>query len=77
MACSNFRTVLLANAAALESGAEQVDCVIDDCKWTQKPFPYQGKCLAALRDAYGALADADREAVDAVLAGTGCEGLFA
>ena len=58
------------------SGAEQVECTIDDRKWIQKPFPYQGKCLRSLRDDYAALSDDDRRATDAMLAGTGCEVLF-
>ena len=68
---------LLANAAALESGAEQVECEIDGRKWVQKPFPYQGKCLRWLREQYGALGAEDRRFVAGVLAGTGCEALFA
>jgi hypothetical protein len=68
---------LLANADALASGAEEVACTIDGRPWAQKPFPYQGKCLAWLREAYAALAPSDRRAVDAFLAGTGCEALFA
>jgi len=67
---------LLANADALERRAERVECVIDGRPWTQRPFPYQGKCLRWLREAYGALADDDRHAVDALLAGTDCEALF-
>ncbi len=68
---------LIANGAALESGAERVECTIDGRPWVQKPFPYQGKCLRWLRADYQALAPPDRTAVDAVLAGTGCEALFA
>jgi glutathione S-transferase len=71
-----YAPFLLANADALERGAERVECVIDDAKWVQKPFPYQGKCLRALREEYAALAPDDRKAVDAILAGTGCEPLF-
>ncbi|MBI1814038.1 MAG: glutathione S-transferase C-terminal domain-containing protein [Deltaproteobacteria bacterium] len=67
---------LLANATALERGAEKVECVIDDRPWTQRPFPYQGKCLRWLRDGYAALAVQDRPVVDALVAGTGCERLF-
>ena len=67
---------LLANAAALARGAEKVECVIDGRPWTQRPFPYQGKCLRWLREDYAALAEEDRAAVDALLAGTGCEPLF-
>jgi glutathione S-transferase len=67
---------LLANAHALASGAERVEGRIDGEPWVQKPFPYQGKCLVWLRESYAALAEGDRKAVDAALAGTGCEALF-
>jgi hypothetical protein len=43
----------------------------------QQPFPYQGKCLAALRAERGKLAGIERSALDTALAGTGCEVLFA
>jgi len=71
-----YAPFLLGNAAALERGDAQVECEIDGHKWVQKPFPYQGKCLAALRKGYAALGSGDRSAVDAALAGTGCEALF-
>jgi len=67
---------LLANADALARGAARVECQTDGRPWTQQPFPYQGKCLRWLREAHAALAPADRRAVDAVLAGSGCERLF-
>ena len=68
---------LVANAEALARGAERVDCTIDGRPWTQRPFPYQGKCLQGLRATWDALAPADRAAGAAVIAGTGCETLFA
>jgi glutathione S-transferase len=68
---------LLANAEALDRGADAVACTIDGRPWTQRPFPYQRKCLQALRDAFGALAPDDRWAASALLAGTGCEALTA
>lgn len=68
---------LLANADALEKKAERVECTIDGKPWVQKPFPYQGKCLRWLREGHAALAPDDRAAVDAFLAGSGCEPLFA
>ena len=68
---------LLANADALARGAERVECTVDGRPWVQKPFPYQGKCLVWLREAHAALASSDRRVVDAFLAGTGCEALFA
>jgi glutathione S-transferase len=71
-----YAPFLLGNAAALESGAEQVECTIDGHKWVQRPFPYQGKCLRWLRAGYAALGPGDRAALDALLVGTGCEVLF-
>lgn len=72
-----YAPFLLANATALASGAEQVTCEIDGARWEQKPFPYQAKCLRWLREGRAALAASDRAWVDDVLAGTGCEALFA
>ncbi len=66
---------LLANATALARGDEKVECEIDGRKWTQKTFPYQGKCLRWIRQDYAALSDDDRGAVDGLLAGTGTESL--
>ena len=71
-----YAPFLIANAEALERGAERVECTIDGRKWVQQPFPYQGKCLRALREGFAALAADDREFVDALLAGTGCEALL-
>lgn len=72
-----YAPYLLANAAAVESGAEKVETTIDGAPWEQQPFPYQAKCLRWLRESYTALTQSDRSAVDAILAGTGCEVLFA
>jgi glutathione S-transferase len=72
-----YAPFLLGNAAALARGAERVECTIDGRPWRQAPFPYQGKCLAWLRQAHAALAPTDRSAVDRVLDGSGCEALFA
>ena len=72
-----YAPFLLANAAALAARAEQVECRIDGAPWVQAPFPYQGKCLRWLREQYAALGTGDRVFVDGVLAGTGCDALFA
>jgi glutathione S-transferase len=72
-----YAPFLLANAEALARGAERVECEIDGRPWTQRPFPYQGKCLGWLREAHAALGPGERAAVDEALAGTGCERLFA
>ena len=69
--------LLLANAKAVQAGAEQVETVIDGQAWVQQPFPYQAKCLMWLRQEYAALDTAARARADAALAGTGCEALFA
>ncbi len=71
-----YAPFLLANAEALAARRERVECTIDGRPWVQQPFPYQGKCLQWLREGHAALAPSDRRAVDAVLAGTGCEALF-
>ena len=68
---------LLANDAAIERGEKTVECTIDGRPWTQQTFPYQKKCLAWLREEYDTLSDDERRDTDAVLAGTGCEALFA
>ncbi|MEO0492477.1 MAG: glutathione S-transferase C-terminal domain-containing protein [Actinomycetota bacterium] len=66
---------LLANAAAIESGAEEVVCEIDGAEFRQAPFKYQAKCLAWIREAHAALDDADRRRAEQVLIETGCEEL--
>jgi len=71
-----YAPFLLANAEAVERGAEQVETVIDGRPWIQKPFPYQRKCLDWLRRSYRGLGADDRVSVDALLEGTGCERLF-
>ena len=71
-----YAPFLLANAGALESGAELVECEIDGRKWVQTPFRYQGKCLRWLREGRAGLGAEPRDWVDEVLAGTGCETLF-
>ena len=72
-----YAPFMVANAEALMSGADEVVCQIDGQNYRQGPFKYQGKCLTWMRDAHAALADADRARVDELLAGTGCEALFA
>lgn len=69
--------VMIANARAVMSGAAEVEATVEGQPWTQQPFPYQAKCLRWLRESYGRLNDAARGPVDALLADTGCEALFA
>ncbi len=72
-----YAPFMVANAQALMSGAEEVGCNVEGGTYRQAPFAYQGKCLGWLRESYEGLADDDRARVDAALAGTGCEVLFA
>ena len=69
--------VMLANAAAIDQGTEKVETVVEGRAWEQEPFPYQAKCLQWLRIEYARLDVQDRERVDQILAGTGCEQLLA
>jgi glutathione S-transferase len=67
--------VMLANEEALNAGNDKVQTEVDGTTWVQDPFPYQGKCLAWVRDEYRKLSIPDRTAVDRLLEGTGCEAL--
>ncbi|NBC31191.1 MAG: glutathione S-transferase [Alphaproteobacteria bacterium] len=67
---------LLANAAAGAAGEESWQAQIDGRPWTQPTFPYQVKCLQALREARTALPANVREAVDTTLETAGCKALF-
>lgn len=69
--------VMLANAAAVASSADEVRTEVGGKPWVQNPFPYQAKCVAWIREEYGALNEEDRKAVDRILEGTGCEHLLA
>lgn len=71
-----YTPVMLANGKALCNGEQEVRTQVDGREWVQQPFPYQGKCLVWLREKHAALSETDRQAVDAILAGTGCEALF-
>ena len=78
-----YAPFMVANADALVAGATEVACDIaavdgaGGSTYRQGPFKYQGKCLQWLREDYVALASDDCSRVDAALAGTGCEVLFA
>ncbi|MCG6120702.1 MAG: glutathione S-transferase family protein [Blastomonas sp.] len=67
---------LLANAQATAAGQSDFETMIDGKRWTQPVFPYQAKCLLSLRAAREALSEDARLALDALLAGTGCDEMF-
>lgn len=73
----SYAPFMVANAQALLAGGDEVVCEIDGRTYRQGPFKYQGKCLEWLRADYAALPSDARSRVDAVLAGTGCEVMFA
>jgi glutathione S-transferase len=68
--------VMLANADALAKGKDIVKTMVDGKPWEQQPFPYQKRCVEWIRGQYLALTESDREWVNDVLAGTGCEELL-
>jgi glutathione S-transferase len=72
-----YAPFLLANALAATRGEPQMHTRIDGQDWSQPVFPYQVKCLEALRQARSALPEDSRQALDKVLQGTGCEALLA
>ncbi|MEE2878071.1 MAG: glutathione S-transferase N-terminal domain-containing protein [Pseudomonadota bacterium] len=71
-----YAPFLIGNAKAAMAGDADMHAEIDGRAWTQPVFPYQVKCLQALRTSRDALSRADRETVDSILNGSGCETLF-
>ena len=72
-----YAPFLIANAKAAAEGEANWEAEIDGRPWTQPTFPYQVKCLAALRQAHAELPANARAPVDAALRDAGCERLFA
>ncbi len=60
----------IANANAIDVGAESFSVTLDGRMWTQKPQKYHARSLAALREKYAAISD--KRAIDAVLDRAGC-----
>jgi glutathione S-transferase len=71
-----YAPFLIANAQAAARGRKEFETHIDGQLWAQPVFPYQIKCLETLRSARDSLSAENRNALDSVLAGTGCEVLF-
>ncbi|GAB5450234.1 MAG: glutathione S-transferase family protein [Halioglobus sp.] len=67
---------LLANAAAVAAGDKDWEAQIDGSPWTQRTFSYQAKCLQWINEEYRVLPAQDRERVNQLWAGTGCEAIL-
>ena len=63
---------LVANRAALESGADRVRVEAHGLAYEGAPFKYQGRCLEELRRRYAALSDEARLQVDPLLEAHDC-----
>lgn len=67
---------MLANEQAIKNGKDSFETEIDGRLWQQPIFKYQAKCLGWLRDSYQEKSDSEREIIDSIIAGSGCETLF-
>lgn len=67
-----YAPFLLANAAAINAGADSFSMTAMGMPYTQAPFKYQVKCLADLRARYAALDASARGLVDPLLEETAC-----
>ena len=71
-----YAPFLIANAQAIAEGKRELEATIDDKRWIQPVFPYQVKCMQALQLERQKMTKNGQEALNQVLAGTGCEVLF-
>ena len=71
-----YAPALLANAAALQRGEDQMQTTIDGKEWVQPTFPYQAKCLEWINREYHNLDKSAKLDVDSLLKDTGCESLL-
>ena len=62
-----YAPCLLANEAALNSGDDRVNTVIDGRPWRQNPFPYQARCLHWIREAHARLSEGQKEQLSPIL----------
>ena len=68
--------VMLANENAVLNQKDEFETLIDEAKWTQPTFRYQAKCLGWIKETYQNLSNKNRDDVDEILIGTGCDSLF-
>lgn len=72
-----YTPVMLANAKAVIAGEKTFETSVDGAPWTQPAFKYQAKTLSWIREAYFDLKSHHQKQLDDIIAGTGCEALFA
>ena len=74
-----YAPFMLANAAAVSSDDDELDCMLDGetVRWQQNSFKYQAKCLGWLQQHYASLSAMDRSAVDSVLKSSDLSTMFA
>ena len=61
---------LLANAEAVQSGADRVETTLDGRVWQQNPFAYQAKCLKWIRNEYQNVDEDQKSPLSALLDAT-------
>ena len=72
LAAETYMPFLVANAAAIERGDEEVKVTLLGRTYAQAPFGYQRKCLAALRQRFAALSNSSLDQIGPLLEETGC-----
>ena len=73
---STYIPVLEANYDAVYNNKKEVNLELQNSLWTQKPFPYQAKCLNWLKEEYEILDINEKKFINSFLYETGCELLF-
>lgn len=68
--------VMLGNTRTLANGDKEIYTTVRGRAWEQPAFAYHARCLQWLQNRYLELTDSDRQWVDTLLSGTGCEALF-
>ena len=61
----------------MASGDKMLECELDGRPWVQETFVSQVKCLKWLKQRHDNRGENDKERLDNVLSGTGCEARFA
>ena len=65
----------VANAQALQDGADEFEVTLKGQRWTQKPQKYHARSLSVLKAKYAEVAD--DPALDELLTSTGCKQFLA